>query len=131
MGNSLTELASYMLPLAQELIQRAAVAGIEPIVIDTGRTPAEQQVKIEQGVSWTLNSKHEPQPPEGKSEAIDIAPKSLLATKLWSPDSPLWMQLGAIGKEIGLEWGGDWPPNERDPSHFQYIKPQLSGGNTQ
>jgi hypothetical protein len=121
MGKDIDELASYFKPIALQLIQNCVAAGITVAIIDTGRTPAEQSVKIQQGVSWTLMSKHEPQPPEMKSEAIDIAPVSLLPTKLWSPNSPLWDQLGVIGKKLGLRWGGDWPKPKRDPSHFEYI----------
>jgi hypothetical protein len=119
MGNSLDELASYFRPVAEALIAALTEAGLEPVIIDTGRTPTEQVTKLAQGVSWTPYSKHEPQPPEGKSEAIDIAPKSLIGTKLWSPESPLWARQGAIGKSLGLRWGGDWTHVPKDPSHFE------------
>jgi peptidoglycan LD-endopeptidase CwlK len=33
-------------------------------------------------------------------------------------DSPLYRQLGAIGKSIGLTWGGDWA-NIDDEPHFE------------
>lgn len=124
MGNKIEELASYVQPLIQELLDQARFAGLDPVLIDTGRTPAEQTQKLKLGVSWTNYSKHEPQPPEGKSEAADIAPRSLLATKGWSPDSPLWPKLGAIGKGLGLAWGGDWTHCPKDPSHFEYVRPE-------
>lgn len=123
MGNQISELASYMQPLAEKLIANCEAAGIPVVVIDTGRTPEEQVQKRAEGVSWTTYSRHEPQPPEGKSEAIDICPKVLLGTKLWSPGSDLWNQIGHIGKLLGLEWGGDWVNCPADPSHFQYIRP--------
>jgi hypothetical protein len=123
MGRDLSELASYMLPLAQQLLDKATAAGLDPVVIDTGRTPAQQEQKIAQGVSWVTYSKHEPQPPEMKSEALDVCPRALLTEKNWAPGSPLWQQLGEIGKELGLRWGGDW--TKKDFSHFEYIHPPI------
>src|SRR4051812_45570665 len=108
LGNSLDELSSYMRPLAVKLLSDAAKAGIPCRVVDTGRTPSEQAVKIMYGVSWTENSRHLPQPPEGKSEAVDLVPQEILDEHKsnWSPDSPLWARLGAIGENLGLTWGG-------------------------
>jgi D-alanyl-D-alanine carboxypeptidase-like protein len=124
MGKSLTELASYMQPLAQQLLDSCELAGIHCIIEDTGRTLSEQQVKLNQGTSLTQHSKHLPQPPEMKSEAIDIAPEVLISTKYWSPSSPLWLRIGAIGENLGLFWGGRWTHMNNgfgDPGHFQYI----------
>lgn len=35
-------------------------------------------------------------------------------------DGKLWQRIGAIGKEIGLEWAGDWKTFKEFP-HFQYT----------
>ena len=108
------------------LLSACAKAGVPCRVIDTGRTPAEQLVKLQQGVSWTPRSKHEPQPPEGKSEAIDICPLAILQEHKadWDPTLSLWSQIGKIGEGLGLKWGGSWITNP-DPSHFEYIHPQV------
>jgi peptidoglycan LD-endopeptidase CwlK len=119
MGKSLDELASYFRPLAEKLITACEDAGIPVTVVDTGRTPVEQQQKLAQGVSWTEHSKHLPQPPEGKSEAIDLCPTEYLTMKNWNPTGPLWDHMGAIGESLGLIWGGGWL-NHRDVGHFQY-----------
>jgi len=132
MGKSLTELASYFLPLAQKLIDQANTAGLDVIIVDTGRTAAEQIQKLANGVSWTTHSKHEPQPPEGLSEAIDLAPRACILLKNWGPGDPRWRQLGEIGKSLGLLWGGDWTHINNgygDQSHFEYIHPES--GDTQ
>jgi len=123
MGRNISELASYVQPLCAQFLANAQAAGIDCVLIDTGRTPGEQQQKLAQGVSWTQNSKHEPQPPEMKSEAFDVAPEEYLTMKLWNPGGPLWAKLGAIGKALGLFWGGDWQIH-RDVGHFQYIHPE-------
>lgn len=124
MGNSLDALCSYFRPQVDDFLSRAATAGIALTVIDTDRTPAEQEQKLAQGVSWTTHSKHEPQPPEMKSEAIDVCPTEYLLMKAWNPTGPLWDQLGTIGESCGMFWGGRWThinAGRGDPGHFQYI----------
>jgi peptidoglycan L-alanyl-D-glutamate endopeptidase CwlK len=37
---------------------------------------------------------------------------------IYVAQSPIYAQAGAIGKGLGLEWGGDWQ-TMRDESHFQ------------
>jgi hypothetical protein len=126
-GNSLDELASYFRPLAEQLIAKANSAGLDVVIEDTGRTESEQQVKLAQGVSWTQRSKHLPQPPEGKSEAIDGVPRACMALKYWGwngtiqNSNPLWGKLIAIARTIpGIKCGVDFP--RPDPGHFQYDK---------
>jgi hypothetical protein len=122
MGKDLNELASYFLPIAQQLIDQGNAAGLDLVIITTGRTATEQLTKIATGVSWVTRSKHEPQPPEGKSEAIDLCPRVLLTEKNWAPDSPLWQQLGTIGENLGLRWGGRWV--QKDMGHFELVHSQ-------
>lgn len=124
MGKSLSELASYFLPLAEQLINQCNASGVPVRIVDTGRSSAEQEQKLTQGVSWVSRSKHEVQPPENLSEAIDIVPESVLSEHKpdWSPDHPDWQRIGAIGKSFGLRWGGDWAGHP-DPSHFEYVHP--------
>lgn len=124
MGNSLDELASYFRPLAENLIGLCSSAGVPVRIVDTGRTPEEQEQKLAQGVSWVSRSKHEPQPPEMKSEAIDLVPIEILSEHKsdWDPNNTLWQRIGVIGESIGLRWGGSWTAH-RDPSHFEYIHP--------
>lgn len=122
MGNSISELASYFAPLAMRLIQGCEAIGVDVRVIDTGRTVPEQKVKLATGVSWTQRSKHLPQPPEQKSEAIDIAPTKILdeGREDWDPHNDLWLQIGHVGESLGLIWGGRWK-HHPDPSHFEYA----------
>src|SRR5712664_344120 len=127
MGRDLSELASYMHPLAVELIRQCSMAGIPIRIVDTGRTPAEQEQKLAQGESWVPRSRHEPQPPENKSEAIDIVPESILSEHKpdWDPQHPDWQRIGVIGESLGLRWGGNWV-HHKDPSHFEYVHPVQS-----
>jgi len=121
MGNSIDELASYMQPLCRQFLAAATDAGIDCYLVDTGRTPDEQEQKLAQGVSWTTNSKHEPQPPEMKSEAFDVVPMVYTHMKLWNPSGEYWAKLGEIGEGLGLRWGGRWTTHP-DFGHFEYAK---------
>ncbi len=114
-----SELASYVQPLYIKFKAECAGAGIGVVTIDIKRTVDEQQVKIAQGVSWTQNSKHLPQPPEMKSEAFDVCPSEYLILKNWNPTGPLWAKRGDIGESIGLKWGGRWTTHP-DPGHFEW-----------
>ena len=125
MGKDLDELASYMKPLAEELLSQARAAGLDPVVEDTGRTSVEQEQKLALGVSWTPRSKHLPQPPEMKSEAIDVVPRICMSMKFWGwngdvgTSHPQWGKLIEIGERLGLHCGVHFPVS--DPGHFQYV----------
>jgi hypothetical protein len=123
---SMADLASYFRPIAEDLIEQAEASGCPVTVINTLRTPAQQAINIANGVSWTTNSKHLPQPPEMLSEAIDLCPTEYLTEKGWCPGGRLWSFLGAIGKSKGLRWGGDWP--QKDLGHFELIHEPVQLG---
>jgi hypothetical protein len=133
MGNSLDELASYFKPIAEDILADAATAGIDPVIEDTGRTEAQQVVKLAQGVSWTSKSKHLPQPPEMKSEAIDIVPRECIGLKYWGWNGtvenshPYWGRLIAIVEARGAYSGVHF--SKPDPGHCQYIHPLTLANN--
>lgn len=129
MGKSLDELASYFRPQVDQFLAECAAAGIPLTVEDTGRTPEEQAVHLINGTSKTQHSRHLPQPPEDKSEAIDVVPTVCLPMKYWgwtgdpATSHPAWARIIDIGTRLGLSngyrmWG--W-----DPGHFQYNHPTI------
>lgn len=119
-----------------ELLARCVEQGIFVKIIDTLRTPDEQEENIKKGVSWTRNSKHL------TGKAIDLCPiKSYFliggkpTSKLqWDDTNPQWGQIGAIGESLGLKWGvwkvdatskvADWRRRgdlvNIDLGHFEY-----------
>jgi len=132
MGNSLSELTSYFQPLAEQLIASANDAGLDVVIEDTGRTEVQQQLKLATGVSWTQRSKHLPQPPEMKSEAIDLVPAVCMSLKYWGwggtiqNSNAAWGKLIAIARGIpGIKCGVDFP--HPDVGHFQYQRIYASG----
>ena len=115
MSRRLDDLSDRFRPLAEELIRRAVADGIPVRIIDTRRTPEEHAANLAAGVSWTRRSKHL------DGDAIDLCPTALLATKGWSPRSPLWARLADIGRGLGLRCGYDW--KVKDCGHFEYVPP--------
>lgn len=125
MSRALNDLDSRFRPKAFELLARCIEAGIPVMIVDTLRTPGEQEANLAKGVSATMNSKHLPQPPEGKSLAIDIVPYDTYALHgpdkvHWDTKSPVWLIMGQIGESLGLRWGGRWK-TPHDPGHFEYV----------
>ena len=130
-SKSLDDLDSRFRPLVDQLLSNLSDAGVKVVVIDTLRTPVEQAQNIANGVSWTQNSKHLPQPPDGKSLAIDLCPTEYLTMKNWNPTGPLWWQIAQAGVALGMRSGMDWhdiglPPvgetrSSFDPGHLEIV----------
>lgn len=119
MSRKLDDLSPAFKPLAIELLARAVEAGIAVMIIDTLRTPEEQQELIDRGVSWTRHSKHL------TGDAIDICPYDQfllhgLRKLQWNGSDPVWARLGGIGEKLGLRWGGRW--KQRDLGHFELVR---------
>lgn len=116
---------------AVQLINTALEQGIHLAIICTLRSEEEQRKALLSGNSWTMASKHLPQPPDGLALAIDVCPVQLLSKKNWDPTNELWWKLGHIGIQLGLRWGGDWqgvgigsvgrPRPKWDPGHFEWT----------
>ena len=123
MSRSLNDLSYRFKPTVFEFLARCCEAGVPLMIIDTLRTPEEQAEHLANGVSWTPNSLHLPQPPDNKSLAIDVAPYYIFQLhgpdKLqWDAKDPVWEKIGLIGERMGMTWGGRW--KQKDLGHFQY-----------
>lgn len=51
--------------------------------------------------------------------AFDVVPL-VNGKAVWS-DSGLWQHIGKLGKDLGLEWAGDWRTFKEMP-HFQFTQ---------
>ncbi len=116
MGSTCRDI-SELTPLAQEacrlFLKECEKRGIDIFITETYRSQERQNELWEQGrtkpgniVTWTLNSRH-----TGR-KAWDIACKGgvLYNTGILS-------MAGAVGKELGIIWGGDWATPDRP--HFE------------
>ena len=98
-------------------------------VVDCGRTIEEQQANIDKGVSWTLDSRHIPDPVDDLAFAVDIYPwhegKTDHSDWLYRKIAKAMFR-AAIELGIDIEWGGIWKKD--DCPHWQlslrkYPKP--------
>ena len=129
---TIQQLNPVVQPYARELVRRAAAKGIEIKVIGGFRTFKEQDKLYCQGRnipeckglyapgSKVTNAKG------GFSNhnfgiAFDIGVFN--GTK-YLPESPSYVEVGKIGRSLGLEWGGDWT-TFKDRPHFQ-LRPQWA-----
>ncbi len=117
MSKRLDDLSPEFKPFAVLFLARLVEEGIQVVIVDTLRTPEQQQINIRNGVSWTSNSKHL------TGDAIDVAPYLQYVLhggmKLqWDARDPVWLKMGQIGEACGLEWGGRWVKTP-DYGHFQ------------
>lgn len=111
--------------LAERLIRQATAQGIDARVICGLRTNAEQDALFAQGrtkpgrivthsrggTSW-----------HNYGAAFDIG---IFHGSEYLGESPLYKEVGKIGKGFGLEWGGDW--KFLDEPHFQ-LRPAWALG---
>lgn len=113
--SKVSELQESVRPLAENLLRLSADAGIPLRVVSAYRSPEAQQALLDSGRGVTsagaLLSYH------NHRLALDVVPLEYLPMKDWNPTGPLWEKVGAIGKSVGLEWGGDW--KKKDLPHFQ------------
>jgi peptidoglycan L-alanyl-D-glutamate endopeptidase CwlK len=119
---TLDSLDPRFLPLVYQLLARLTEAGILVMIIETRRTEAQHQADLASGHSWIAHSLHQ------DGLAIDLAPYQTYnetgADKLqWQASDPLWGRMGAIGKALGLGWGGDW--QQKDLGHFEFVTPHA------
>ncbi|RDH97011.1 M15 family metallopeptidase [Caldimonas thermodepolymerans] len=131
-------------PLCRLLLERCAAAGYDVFLTQTFRSTEYQNMLYAQGRTQAqLNAAGlghvmaEPSKPRvtnargGSSEhnatlngipasrAFDIA--FMRDGKASWADSEPWDKVGAIGRSLGLEWGGDWK-TFKDRPHFQLPK---------
>jgi hypothetical protein len=77
-------------------------------------------------VTWTRDSVH------FTGKAIDIVPLIRDEKRGWVVPwdyvryARIWLEMGKIGRSIGLEWGGEWTPLNgtgvgKDPPHYQRV----------
>jgi hypothetical protein len=77
-------------------------------------------------VTWTRDSVH------FTGKAIDIVPLIRDEQRGWVVPwdyvkyAKIWLEMGKIGRSVGLEWGGEWPPFNsagvgKDPPHYQKV----------
>jgi peptidoglycan LD-endopeptidase CwlK len=105
------------------LLERCAAEGLALMVTQSVRSMAEQDQLYAQG--RTAPGKVVTNARAGESYhnfglAFDVLVLDAMGKADWSPANPGWGQAGALGEELGLEWGGRWR-GLVDLPHFQYT----------
>ena len=109
-------------PLARALIAAAAAAGIAIKIISGTRSYEEQNALYEQG--RTQPGRIVTNARGGYSNhnfgiAFDIG---VFEGGRYLDESPAYQAVGALGKQLGLDWGGDWRSIQDEP-HFELRPP--------
>lgn len=126
---NIATLLPHVQPIARALVQQAAAKGITIKIISGTRNKDEQNALYAKGRTTpgpkVTNAKF------GFSNhnfgiAFDIG---IFEGTQYIPESPLYKTVGAMGKILGLEWGGDWKTIVDEP-HFQ-LRPAWAKGMTE
>lgn len=125
----ITDLHPDLQPLANAFLAQCQTQGIRIDVTCTWRSDDEQNALYAQGrtepgrivtdIAAGQGDKHNFSI-DGKpaAKAFDVVPLNSRGECIWDPADPVWAQLGGIGKQLGLVWGGDWP-HLQDRPHFE------------
>lgn len=115
-SRKVSDLHPYVAGLCNRLIDLCKKEGITIIVTSTLRDSEYQKYlyeKVPGSTNTPLIGAH------GFGLAFDVVP-IVNGKAIWN-NQGLWNKVGAIGKSIGLEWGGDWR-SIVDKPHFQYTQ---------
>lgn len=113
-------------PMARALVQKAAAQGITIKVISGLRTYAEQEALYAQGRTAPGNKVTNARGGFSNHNfgiAFDVG---VFEGSKYLPESPKYKAVGALGTDLGLEWGGSWKTIVDEP-HFQ-LRPQWAEG---
>jgi peptidoglycan L-alanyl-D-glutamate endopeptidase CwlK len=116
-------------PYARALVVKAAAAGITIKAISGLRTYAEQNALYEQGRSKPgrkVTNARGGYSNHNFGIAFDIG---VFEGSKYIPESPKYKAVGAIGIDLGLEWGGNWKSIKDEP-HFQ-LPPKWAADMTE
>ncbi len=113
-------------PYARTLVLKAAAIGITIKVISGLRTYAEQDALYAKG--RTKPGRKVTNARGGYSNhnfgiAFDVG---VFQGSSYIPESPSYKAVGALGVELGLDWGGNWKTIKDEP-HFQLRPPWATG----
>jgi LysM repeat protein len=122
-GQRLALVHPRLAQLGLRMIDLCAQAGVAVLITQGLRTWQEQDDLYAQGRSKpgkiVTNAKGG-QSWHNFGLAFDIVVLDSVGKAEWDTAHPGWKQAAAIGKSLGLEWGGDWK-SFKDLPHFQLV----------
>ena len=120
---SLEKLSSCETPLIEVVNAAIEISQVDFSVVEGIRTAQKQRLNIENGVSWTMKSKHLANA-NGLSEAADIYPWVNGATSHDKEHYKLVakaMYLSAMRLGVVVSWGGLWAEKYEDMPHWELL----------
>lgn len=121
-------------PIATAMLEHLKKQGLDVIITCTYRSFQEQETLWQQGrtrlgdiVTWARGgqSLHNYEL-KGKPAALAFDVVPIIDGKAFWDTSPegvkIWEIVGLAGKNLGLEWAGDWKGLKREFPHFQLNK---------
>ena len=120
-SRNLSELLPRTAAKVSKMVAACKAVGIDLLITATYRDSESQDALYAQG--RTLPGKRVTNVKGGDSfhnwrVAVDVVPV-VLGKCVWDDDT-LWANVGAIGTQCGLEWGGSWK-SFVDKPHFQDL----------
>lgn len=115
-SRKISDLHPYVKGLCNKLIELCRNEGITIQVTSTLRDAEYQRYLYEKVPGSTTTQLVGP---HGFGLAFDVA--LIINGKADWSNQKLWNRIGALGKSLGLEWGGDWK-SIVDKPHFQYTQ---------
>lgn len=127
-SRSLADLHPRLRTLAAQFVDRCATRGVRVLIYMTYRSAAEQdalyakgrtapgpRVTNARGGQSKHNATVDGQP---AARAFDCCPTDDAGRPIWAGEHPHWETMAAVGKSLGLVWGGDWK-TLKDKPHFE------------
>lgn len=111
MARDMSKLHPCVRMLAEQLVANCAAAGLNVKVTDCVRTKEEQN-----GIDASRTGVKYPYSYHNWGLAFDVCQNDKSCA--YPSDNNWWKKVGKIGKDLGLEWGGDWT-SPVDRPHFQ------------
>lgn len=122
-NNLIAGLHPSIQPLVQRMIAQAAAEGLQVVVIEGFRSEERQQELYSRGRDNDQAKVTNAKPGFSMHNfglAVDVAfVKNAQGGVFWPRDLEPWDRIGAIGKGVGLRWGGTDFPGFTDRPHFE------------
>jgi peptidoglycan L-alanyl-D-glutamate endopeptidase CwlK len=127
-----------LIPQAKERVEKFIALckenGIDLLVTSTYRDMESQTALYNQGRTTEgkiVTNAHAGESFHNYRCAVDVVPL-VNGKPEWDGSDPIWAKVGALGKQAGLEWAGEWH-SFKELAHFQYTGgltiAQLKAGN--
>ena len=122
MGRGIEKLHPELIPVCHEFVRRCKAAGLNVLVTETFRTKAEQDAIYAQGRTEpgpVISNAPYPKSPHCWGVAFDFCRN--VKGREYDDSDGFFGKCGAVGKALGLTWGGDWR-TFKDKPHLEMKK---------